>query len=65
MNRYLFAIVDALPRDSSAGGKRSDIVTTTASITDDRYDRRFLDIREEFLGDDFPARATLFPGKRR
>ena len=43
----------------SAGGKLSDIVTITAFITDDRYDRRFLEIRKEIFGDNFPASAMI------
>jgi 2-iminobutanoate/2-iminopropanoate deaminase len=41
------------------GGKLSDIVTMTAFITDDRYDRRFLELRKEILGDNFPASAMI------
>lgn len=43
----------------SAGGKLSDIVTMTAFLTDDRYDRRFLEIRKEIFGDNFPASAMI------
>ena len=42
-----------------AGGKLGDIVTMTAFITDDRYDRRFLEIRKEIFGDNFPASAMI------
>jgi 2-iminobutanoate/2-iminopropanoate deaminase len=31
----------------------------TAFITDDRYDRRFLELRKEILGDNFPASAMI------
>jgi enamine deaminase RidA (YjgF/YER057c/UK114 family) len=54
------AIFAALAKTlESAGGKLSDIVTMTAFITDDRYDRRFLEIRKEIFGDNFPASAMI------
>ena len=31
----------------------------TAFITDDRYDGRFLEIRKEIFGDNFPASAMI------
>ncbi len=40
-----------------AGGKLSDMVWMIASISDPQYERRFLDIRKEIFGDDFPASA--------
>jgi 2-iminobutanoate/2-iminopropanoate deaminase len=46
-------------RQFGVGGKLSDIVTMTAFITDDRYDRRFLELRKEILGDNFPASAMI------
>ena len=42
-----------------AGGKLSDIVTMTVFMVDDRYDRRFLELRKEILGDNFPASALI------
>ena len=54
------AIFAALSKTlEGAGGKLSDIVTMTAFITDDRYDRRFLEIRKEIFGDNFPASAMI------
>jgi enamine deaminase RidA (YjgF/YER057c/UK114 family) len=54
------AIFDALSKTlEGVGGKLSDIVTMTAFITDDRYDRRFLEIRKEVFGDNFPASAMI------
>ena len=42
-----------------AGGKLSDIVTMTVFMVDDRNDRRFLELRKEILGDNFPASALI------
>jgi 2-iminobutanoate/2-iminopropanoate deaminase len=42
-----------------AGGKLSDIVTMTVFMVDDRFDRRFLELRKEILGDNFPASALI------
>jgi 2-iminobutanoate/2-iminopropanoate deaminase len=54
------AIFAALAKTlEGVGGKLSDIVTMTAFITDDRYDRRFLEIRKEIFGDNFPASAMI------
>jgi 2-iminobutanoate/2-iminopropanoate deaminase len=54
------SIFDALSKTlEGVGGKLSDIVTMTAFITDDRYDRRFLEIRKEIFGDNFPASAMI------
>lgn len=55
--RAIFAALSKTLED--AGGKLSDIVTMTAFITDDRYDRRFLEIRKEIFGDSFPASAMI------
>jgi enamine deaminase RidA (YjgF/YER057c/UK114 family) len=55
--RAIFAALSKTLED--AGGKLSDIVTMTAFITDDRYDRRFLEIRKEIFGDNFPASAMI------
>jgi len=41
------------------GGKLSDIVTMTVFMVDDRFDRRFLEIRKEVFGDNFPASALI------
>ncbi len=54
------AVFDALSKTlEGVGGKLSDIVTMTAFITDDRYDRRFLELRKEIIGDNFPASAMI------
>ena len=54
------AIFAALSKTlEDAGGKLSDIVNMTVFITDDRYDRRFLEIRKETFGDNFPASAMI------
>jgi len=42
-----------------AGGKLSDIVTMTVFMVDDRFDRRFLELRKEILKDNFPASALI------
>jgi len=41
------------------GAKLSDMVTMTVFITDARYGMRFLEIRKEIFGDDFPASALI------
>lgn len=41
------------------GGKLSDIVNMTVFMVDDRFDRRFLEIRKETFGDNFPASALI------
>jgi 2-iminobutanoate/2-iminopropanoate deaminase len=41
------------------GGKLSDIVNMTVFMVDDRFDRRFLEIRKEVFGDNFPASALI------
>jgi enamine deaminase RidA (YjgF/YER057c/UK114 family) len=54
------AIFDALAKTlARAGGKLADIVTMTVFMVDDRYDRRFLEIRKETFGDNFPASALI------
>jgi 2-iminobutanoate/2-iminopropanoate deaminase len=54
------SIFDALAKTlDRAGGKLSDIVTMTVFMVDDRYDRRFLELRKEILGDNFPASALI------
>ena len=42
-----------------AGSKLADMVTMTVFITDDRYGRQFLQIRQEIFGDNFPASALI------
>jgi 2-iminobutanoate/2-iminopropanoate deaminase len=55
--RAIFAaITKTLER---TGGKLSDIVTMTVFMVDDRFDRRFLEIRKETFGDNFPASALI------
>lgn len=54
------AIFDSLSKTlERAGGKLSDIVTMTVFMVDDRFDRRFLELRKEILGDNFPASALI------
>lgn len=54
------SIFDALAKTlARSGGKLSDIVTMTVFMVDDRYDRRFLELRKEILGDNFPASALI------
>jgi 2-iminobutanoate/2-iminopropanoate deaminase len=54
------AIFAALAKTlEQAGGKLSDIVNMTVFMVDDRFDRRFLELRKEILGDNFPASALI------
>ena len=43
---------------SAAGGTLDDIVTMTVFITEVRFNTRFVELRKEFFGDDYPA-STL------
>lgn len=42
-----------------SGGKLSDLVTMTVFLTDARFGPRFLEIRREIFGDNFPASALI------
>ena len=42
-----------------AGGKLSDIVTMTVFITDMSYGNRFIELRKQKFGRDFPASALI------
>jgi enamine deaminase RidA (YjgF/YER057c/UK114 family) len=42
-----------------AGGKLGDMVTMTVFITDARYGDRFVELRKEIFGGDFPASALI------
>ena len=42
-----------------AGGRLSDMVTMTVFITDARYGDRFVELRKEIFGDNFPASALI------
>ena len=42
-----------------AGGKLSDIVTMTVFITDMNYGNRFVELRKQKFGRDFPASALI------
>src|SRR5213082_3799509 len=42
-----------------AGAKLSDMVTMTVFITDARLGDRFIELRKEILGDNFPASALI------
>lgn len=43
---------------AEAGGALDDIVTMTVFITEVRFNTRFVELRKEFFGDDYPA-STL------
>jgi 2-iminobutanoate/2-iminopropanoate deaminase len=43
----------------AAGGKLSDVVTMTVFITDMRHGNRFVELRREKFGKDFPASALI------
>jgi len=42
-----------------AGGKFSDIVTMTVFLTDMRHGNRFIELRQQKFGKDFPASALI------
>lgn len=42
-----------------AGAKLADMVTMTVFITDSRLGDRFVQLRKEIFGDDFPASALI------
>jgi len=42
-----------------AGAKLADMVTMTVFITDARLGDRFVELRKEIFGDDFPASALI------
>ena len=42
-----------------AGGRLADMVTMTVFITDARYGDRFVQLRKEIFGDNFPASALI------
>jgi len=42
-----------------AGAKLSDMVTMTVFITDPRLGDRFVELRQEIFGDNFPASALI------
>jgi 2-iminobutanoate/2-iminopropanoate deaminase len=44
---------------AEAGAKLSDMVTMTVFITDARLGDRFVELRQEIFGDDFPASALI------
>jgi 2-iminobutanoate/2-iminopropanoate deaminase len=44
---------------AEAGGVLSDMVTMTVFITDARLGDRFVELRKEIFGDDFPASALI------
>ncbi|MBV9555040.1 MAG: RidA family protein [Alphaproteobacteria bacterium] len=44
---------------TEAGGKLGDMVTMTVFITDQRYGDRFVELRKEIFGADFPASALI------
>jgi len=44
---------------AEAGAKLADMVTMTVFITDARLGDRFVELRKEIFGDDFPASALI------
>ena len=42
-----------------AGGKFADIVTMTVFLTDMRHGNRFIELRQQKFGKDFPASALI------
>ena len=44
---------------ADAGGKLGDMVTMTVFITDQRHGDRFVELRKEIFGGDFPASALI------
>ena len=44
---------------AEAGAKLADMVTMTVFITDPRLGDRFVELRKEIFGDDFPASALI------
>ena len=44
---------------TEAGGKLGDMVTMTVFVTDQRYGDRFVELRKEIFGGDFPASALI------
>ncbi len=42
-----------------AGGALDDIVTMTVFITEVRFNTRFVELRKEFFGDDYPANTLV------
>jgi 2-iminobutanoate/2-iminopropanoate deaminase len=44
---------------AESGASLSDMVTMTVFLTDSRYGPRFLELRREIFGDNFPASALM------
>ncbi|HVH76620.1 MAG TPA: RidA family protein [Stellaceae bacterium] len=55
--REIFARLGATLQE--CGGKLGDMVTMTVFITDNRWGDRFVELRKEIFGDDFPASALI------
>ena len=55
--RDVFARLGATLQE--CGGKLGDMVTMTVFITDGRYGDRFVELRKEIFGDNFPASALI------
>ena len=55
--RDVFARLGATLQE--CGGKLGDMVTMTVFITDNRYGDRFVELRKEIFGDNFPASALI------
>lgn len=44
---------------TEAGGSLADMTTMTVFMTDARYGDRFIELRKEFFGDDYPGSALI------
>ena len=55
--REVFRRLDQTLRE--AGGTLASLVTMTVSITDARYGDRFVELRKEIFGDNFPGSALI------
>ena len=55
--REVFRLLDATLAE--AGGRLGDMVTMTVFITDQRHGDRFVELRKEIFGGDFPASALI------
>ena len=55
--REVFRLLDGTLQE--AGGTLADMVTMTVFITDQRHGDRFVELRKEIFGGDFPASALI------
>jgi enamine deaminase RidA (YjgF/YER057c/UK114 family) len=56
--REVFAKLDATIKTAGGAGLR-DLVTMTVDINDPRHAHRFVQLRKEIFGDNFPASALI------